>query len=171
MALVSRQLAVVVNAAASSFLLCFGYAVCLLCFFPLLSTVFLPLQWLRRGVVDASGASGGGEKEDGPWYTKDAALVLFSVFSSSSSCILLCFVHSPPSLSLSDFLSFPCSPLFLCSRFPFFFFFSFSLWFPLSSLFFFCPCSSSSPCSVFFSCFYRSEREPCAGNGQLVLCM
>jgi hypothetical protein len=63
-------------------------------------------------------------------------LVLFSVFSSSSSCILLCFVHSPPSLSLSDFLSFPCSPLFLCSRFPFFFLFFLSVVSPFFPVFF-----------------------------------
>jgi len=170
MALVSRQLAVVVNAAASSFLLCFGYAVCLLCFFPLLSTVFLPLQWLRRGVVDASGASGGGEKEDGPWYTKDAALVFFPVFSSSSSCILLCFVHSPPSLSVSDFLSFPCSPLFLCSRFPFFFSFLSLCGFRFLPCFFSAPAPPPPPVQSSSPAFI-GQREPCAGNGRLVLCM
>jgi hypothetical protein len=60
--------AVVVNAATSSSLLCFGYAFFLLCFlFPFVNGVPASLQWLRGDVVGASGAVGGAEEEDRPW--------------------------------------------------------------------------------------------------------
>jgi len=167
---VSRQLAVVVNAASSSSLLCFGYAVCLLCFFcSLLSTVFLPLYSgfvevllvLAVPLVAAKRRTG-----HGTW--RMLLRFFFPVFSSSSSCILLCFVYSPPSLSLSYFLSFPCSPLFLCSRFPFFFSFLSLCVFPLLPRFLSAlaplPVQSSSPAFI-------GQREPCAGNGRLVICM
>ena len=95
-------------------------------------------------------------------------LRFFSVFSSSSSYLLLCFVHSPLSFSLSFFFLFP-SPLFpylniffllssclpLCLLFSFLFFYltSFLLCFspryiipllPLCLLFLFFWCGSSS---------------------------
>jgi len=60
--------AVVVNAATSSSLLCFGYAFFLLCFlFPPVNGVPASLQWLHGGAVGTSGAAGGGEEEDRPW--------------------------------------------------------------------------------------------------------
>jgi hypothetical protein len=65
---IAVTVAVVVNAATSSSLLCFGYAFFLLCFlFPPVNDVPASLQWLRGGSVGASGAAGGGEEEDRSW--------------------------------------------------------------------------------------------------------
>jgi len=65
---IAVAVAVVVNAATSSSLLCFGYDFFLLCFlFPTVNGVPASLQWLRGGAVSASGAAGGGEEEDRPW--------------------------------------------------------------------------------------------------------
>ena len=110
---IAVAVAVVVNAATSSSLLCFGYAFFLLCFCSLLSTVFLllcsgfmeVLLVLAVPLVAAKRRTGRGKRR--------MLLRFFSVFSSSSSCLLLCFVHSPLSFSLSFFfLSLPlCSPI------------------------------------------------------------
>ena len=123
-ALVSRQPAVVADVSRPSSFLCFGVlsSSAVLFSFPLL-TVFLSLcsdfvavrLVLAMPLVAAKRRTGRG--------TQRTLLRFFSVFSSSSSCLLLVFllfVHSTLSLSLLAFLSFPfCSSLFPLSLFLF----------------------------------------------------
>ena len=81
------------------------------------------------------------------------------------------FLQLPPSLSIS-FFSLPYVP-------PLLFFFSIGSFSPSFSFFplLFPPLFSFSAVSflsffflsVFLSCFYR-QRQPCAGNGRLVIC-
>jgi len=104
--------------------------------FPPVNGVPASLQWLRGGVVGASGASGGDEDEDGPWYTEDVASVFFSVFSSSSSCFS-CASFTPLPLFLSQiFFPFPVLLSFYVHGFPFFFLFFLSVFSPFFPVFF-----------------------------------
>ncbi|KAJ6935261.1 hypothetical protein NC652_010311 [Populus alba x Populus x berolinensis] len=102
------------------------------------------LQRLRGNVT------GGGEEEDGPWYTEDVASVsLYFLFLPHAFC--WCFsVHSTLSFSLrfSFFFPFPFVPYL-----KFFFLFSFL---PLC-LFFFLSNPRSS--SVFSSDFYSQKMH------------
>ena len=68
--------------------------------FPLVNSVPTSLQWLRGGVVGASGAAGGVEEEDGPWYTEVAASVFVLYFLLLPPAFCLCFCSSFTLLSL-----------------------------------------------------------------------
>jgi len=138
-ALVSWQLAVVVNAASSSSLLCFGYVICLLCFFfgSLLSTVFLPLcsgfvevlLVLAVPLVAMKMRTGRGTR-------RMLLQFFFSVFSSSSSCFS-CASFTPLPLFLSQiFFPFPVLLSFYVHGFPFFFLFFLSVFSPFFPVFF-----------------------------------
>jgi hypothetical protein len=95
------------------------------------------------------------------------------LFSSLCRGVSLFFFFSSVPPSLSRFFLFLTFPLY-CFSFPSGpspppspFFLSF---FPHCFLFLLSPSSFSSFLSVFLSCFYR-QRQPCAGNGRLVICM
>jgi len=111
----------------------FAYSVFL---FPPVNGVPASLQWLRGGAVGASGASGGDEEEDGPWYT--VFLPLCSGFSCAS--------FTPLPLFLSQiYFPFPVLLFFYVHDFPFFFSFLFLCVFPPLPRFLAAPAPAPAP--------------------------